>query len=250
MIDVDTLRTNGLAAAKAVFNTTELLERVLTFLPSKDILLTQRVSSDWKAVIEGSVTLQRLLFNVPCHSTSTWVYEKNHETRKRSLKLCDQDTKNAQGESHGRSTTRKLLRTAILNPMVVPLYFQHYSSTIYCTTGVFYDAAIGLHLDAVAFYYSSMKKQSCRQQFLCQPPCTKVYAHYSRLYPCNDNEGLEEADPVVSRTDGVRLGDIMDLLEPFHHLSAIVLYGVIAPYEAEVEAVEKKDGLQYIVGSG
>lgn len=52
--------------------TTELLESILRFLPMKDLLLAQRVSHKWKAVITGNTELQQLLFMAPKESTSRW----------------------------------------------------------------------------------------------------------------------------------------------------------------------------------
>lgn len=51
--------------AAAVFSVPELLEDILSRLPMTELLLSQRVSKQFKATIEGSVKLQRALFFTP-----------------------------------------------------------------------------------------------------------------------------------------------------------------------------------------
>ena len=48
-----------------MFNTAELLETVLLNLPTKDLLLSQRVCRSWQALILTSLHLQRALFLLP-----------------------------------------------------------------------------------------------------------------------------------------------------------------------------------------
>lgn len=57
--------THPTFAAQACFNTTELLEMIMGFLDVKTLLLSQRVSPQFKAVIEGSQLLQPKLFFAP-----------------------------------------------------------------------------------------------------------------------------------------------------------------------------------------
>ena len=51
-----------------VFNTVELLEAILLFLPIRDVLLAQRISKQWHFTITGSRRLQRALFLDPITS--------------------------------------------------------------------------------------------------------------------------------------------------------------------------------------
>jgi len=51
------------AARKAVFNTSELLENIISFLPMRDILTkVQRLSRQWKIVVESSPTIRNKLW--------------------------------------------------------------------------------------------------------------------------------------------------------------------------------------------
>ncbi|KAK5712596.1 hypothetical protein LTR17_017911 [Elasticomyces elasticus] len=49
------------SARTRIFDTTELLEHILLHTPARDVLLAQRVSQRWQAVIKTSLHLQRLL---------------------------------------------------------------------------------------------------------------------------------------------------------------------------------------------
>lgn len=50
------------SAGVNLFNTVELLEIILLYLPIRDILLAQRVNAQWRATINCSNRLQRALF--------------------------------------------------------------------------------------------------------------------------------------------------------------------------------------------
>ncbi|KAM3423861.1 hypothetical protein BST61_g1258 [Cercospora zeina] len=60
-------------AAERAFHVAELLERILLSLLMKDILLNQRVSKFWKALVKNSPKLQQALFYWPDHETQTWM---------------------------------------------------------------------------------------------------------------------------------------------------------------------------------
>ncbi|KAI5360556.1 Putative F-box domain-containing protein [Septoria linicola] len=52
-------------AAATVFSTVELLETILANLPTKDLLLSQRVSTTFRNTIQGSIHLRRALYLSP-----------------------------------------------------------------------------------------------------------------------------------------------------------------------------------------
>jgi hypothetical protein len=56
----------------AVFLTTELLEMILEFLPMRDLLLAQRVTSKWRDVINRSTRMQQTLFFQPRDAETFW----------------------------------------------------------------------------------------------------------------------------------------------------------------------------------
>ncbi|GAB7325416.1 hypothetical protein MBLNU13_g09444t1 [Cladosporium sp. NU13] len=56
------LETSAEAASRRVFQTSELLEMIASFLPMKKIVDVQRVAKQWKNVIAGSPSIQEKLF--------------------------------------------------------------------------------------------------------------------------------------------------------------------------------------------
>ena len=63
-------------AAARVCSLPELLELVLFELPTRDLLLAQRVCQTWQAVISGSPKLQRALYFEPVAGDQTGMHEK------------------------------------------------------------------------------------------------------------------------------------------------------------------------------
>jgi len=67
-------------ARKCVFETNELLEQILLFLPAKNIFSVWRVSKQWAAVIDSSIGLQRKMFlrpdDKPCE---LWTLDVEHK---------------------------------------------------------------------------------------------------------------------------------------------------------------------------
>lgn len=61
--DVD--RTEATLAAQKFFNTTELLENALLFLPLRDLLQAQRISKYVKTLFDSSSAIQKALFFEP-----------------------------------------------------------------------------------------------------------------------------------------------------------------------------------------
>ncbi|KAK3615731.1 hypothetical protein LTR56_026410 [Elasticomyces elasticus] len=74
-------------ASTRVFATTELLEHVLAYVPARDVLLAQRVSQSWQAVIKKSPSLQKLLlFTGQVVDPAIWMTQ--HPTADDSGKAC------------------------------------------------------------------------------------------------------------------------------------------------------------------
>jgi len=59
-------------SAKAVFNTTELLEQILLNLPAKNVFAVQRVNTFFRDVIRGSISIRRALFLEPLSEQTIW----------------------------------------------------------------------------------------------------------------------------------------------------------------------------------
>lgn len=68
------------ALIERVLCTTELLEMILLHLPLKDLLLAQRVSTKWRAIINDSPDLQKALFFRPAVSEVLFFHEVGYQT--------------------------------------------------------------------------------------------------------------------------------------------------------------------------
>jgi hypothetical protein len=65
------------SSRRAVFDTNELLENILSYLPFKELFVLQSVSRQWRGVIASSPGLQETMFLRPHSTTSknTWILE-------------------------------------------------------------------------------------------------------------------------------------------------------------------------------
>ena len=68
-------RVTRRATFEAVLLTTELLKNILQYLPAKDLLLAQRVSKKWRAVVTENDALQKVLFLAPQEPSYRWRYK-------------------------------------------------------------------------------------------------------------------------------------------------------------------------------
>lgn len=78
------------AAVKAsehrTFHVPEVLEAILDKLPAKDLLFSTKVCKTWKAAVDGSTRLQRVLFFLP-EGPASLVFKKGPKGTSRSILL-------------------------------------------------------------------------------------------------------------------------------------------------------------------
>lgn len=99
-------------ARQAVFATSELLEKIILYLPMKTIFGIQRVSQKFKAVIDASPDIQTKIFRrLRGIQPETWVADK---TSKHGVRKFDPEARPA--DLRGRE--EKLLRPVTLNPLL------------------------------------------------------------------------------------------------------------------------------------
>lgn len=67
-----------MSAVYTVLNTSELLESILVYSSTHDVLFHQRVSMQWRDVITGSLKLQQKLFLKPNTDIRCSAIEGNH----------------------------------------------------------------------------------------------------------------------------------------------------------------------------
>lgn len=141
--------------ALQVFNTVELLESILLHLPTKDVLLAQRVSKSWKGTVTGSLRLQKALFLVPCRKAAKtffhewlnpfWSTSTSAEEFYDNFAVTDVTTK---GE-------------IIVNPLLKPML------SLYTASG---EGEFGTNHNITEDIFASQESSSWREMFVTQPP--------------------------------------------------------------------------------
>jgi hypothetical protein len=186
------------SAAEQVFRLPELLETILLHLSQKDLLLSQRVSRNFRGTIFGSIRLQRALFFAPnwdleCRTFDAYA-TNNHPGRK-------------------PENNRLLLRAFPGCYPTVTLVIINDSSQSARNTGEFgrrgsgerwsWDVCISFPADRAPETKPAVlyEEASWRRMFLSQPPCTSL--HLVRRWQRSLN-------PAVVREGGIKMGEFVD----------------------------------------
>ncbi|KAK5137451.1 hypothetical protein LTR08_008429 [Meristemomyces frigidus] len=178
------------SVSDAVFLTTELLENILRFLPMKDLLLSQRVTKKWRAVISESMLLQQALFFLPQEPSGYWELVGAPEVSKASNKLL----RLTKSEYERKSPSSHIFRSGSLNPLVFK------SSPGFCPVGRAEDQGCEV------FDYRSRPSArhadaSWRKMLVVQPPAADLFTHYDyveRGLICMDNNTIPTGATVGS----------------------------------------------------
>ncbi|KAK5680168.1 hypothetical protein LTS10_007095 [Elasticomyces elasticus] len=189
------------SAFNAVLLTTELLEHILSQLPMKDLLLAQRVSSEWRDVICQSPLLQQQLFFLARREEFVW-------------NLTLPDAKTGSGHTLTRLSANTYHRTpdsypnAIhagdSNEMTVQLIdmYNLFDSALNVDKGLPPDT-LELNCKLLAF---SRPTASWRKMFITQPPTHSISTHF-------EFEDLKIIEKDLVCPSGVTMGDIVKSIE-------------------------------------
>ncbi|KAK2734171.1 hypothetical protein FQN55_002912 [Onygenales sp. PD_40] len=171
-------------ASKAL-SVIEILETILLHLPTKDLLLSQRVCRKWKNVIFGSIKLQQELFFYPI------------EPRPFTSRSDSSQTGKEAGDQYYR-----------VNALLCDIVFENWD--IFCHDK-FGHLTMSCNLrDASSEIEKATSNHSAswRRMHLSQPPATVVicYEHESHeRFP-----GCDRPDAMFRNPDGVRMEGIVD----------------------------------------
>lgn len=170
--------------SQETFDTAELLEAILLELPMKDLLLSQKVCKQWKAMVDSSIRVQRKLFMAPAEASDPsipgdFIDPKDIVERLKSVRADKAFMK--QLPKHGFK----------LNPLIV----------------------IGLGGDGKYVYLSpshlpTAKTASCRHMFISQPPLP--LRNWRVSIAIEEEVTLDEYD-----TTGRKLGEIVGKVKPY-----------------------------------
>lgn len=107
---VITRRAARVNTAYTVFYTTELLELILSGLPMKDLLLSQRVSQKWRNVVNTNRRLQEKLFLRSTGVDTHWKLEQSQDPSFRYRTVTRQP--------HAEPGNRNAFNGVIFNPLL------------------------------------------------------------------------------------------------------------------------------------
>ena len=169
-----TLETSPEAALRRVFQTNELLEMIVSYLPMKKIVNVQRVAKQWKNVIAGSPRIQEKLFaRRENKAQEIWVLVKYKPARGRLRdKLHRVENLPAPGNW--------VITPVTLNPMLHEARsWLNPNALVYPVSMMPSRVSVNFCAWANAFRY----EESCmRNMFITDPPCTNVTIEYLIVY--------------------------------------------------------------------
>lgn len=248
-------------SATRVFAIPELLETILFLLPTKDILISQRVAKNWKSTIDGSFLLKQALFIEPIPAETAWVAhihtEKNPHAVSgwenlpnafpiancmvQQLPANEVDTSKLDPEAGWHVSTKVILNTLLHNRG----HWKQYDITDRLERGE------GLRLGRTKTKIQGYGKE----MFLTQPPCKEILLWVNWGRPTH-----------VFNEDGIRFHEILEKVEsapvlPYLPHMFMQAKGCIALTEDEEELVEEirrechgdgveKEGEQEVVQAG
>lgn len=198
-------------AEHAVFNTTELCERILTHLPVRAIIGALRVCKQWKDCVENSPGIKQKLFinaQLPAHSWDTYGHGK-HQVGQRiedapdttrsvaklnGLLMSSSQNRNDSGDVLVRPVrVSPLLRTREPFPHMEKVY--SFDWTVFSTIEGFSTSASGF----------------AALSFLTDPPCRELSVGFRWHSSCPDTEvyGKIGKEYLLSSQDGLTIAHIM-----------------------------------------
>lgn len=201
------------APRRAVFNTAELLEIILLFLPARSVYSACRVSQQWNALVETSIAIQRKLLIKPSTPKQAW------QVIDRSWSVVPAETPPLL-EFNTSTNTPVVVTPVIINPLLAAS-FEPLSLTCHAWP-ISWDAAIFTISD------KTMKKMNlgrpARSSFLSQitdPPCQKValrrrWQSKEKVEPGGRKKtrtGYMNWTVQKSAEDGVTFGDLFHALQ-------------------------------------
>ncbi|USW56029.1 Putative F-box domain-containing protein [Septoria linicola] len=219
--------TRGSAACTKTFNTAELLESILLFLPLRDLLKAQQVCKSWSMSIRASIKAQRALFSEP-QSDETSLFFKWDAMSDNPRPAWPYFHK---GDWISAIDAEPLQPT--LNPLLTRNFFFKPRAGIYPATFItlHHNGIISPHWSeqtGEGVIGPSSKHHLCaihrpeaswREMFVMQPPCEELN------FVCHMKDSAIRYPPervVVQRAEGVRMGDVVEQLRehwfecPFH----------------------------------
>lgn len=181
-----TRQSTRTSVCNAVFMTTKLLEKVLLCLPLKDILLGQRVSKKWQAVIKRSTLIRKALFLLPTGDDKVVLYN-HHPLGNRN--------RHGEGRWIREGDTQAIQQTVTMNPLLRKILSS-------------------LPTDDPEKWWKT--ENSSGDMFICSPRAAGVHI----FGVCNDGEAFVLLKKVKTE-HGVKRTDVVEALRSFHQKDGV-----------------------------
>ena len=254
-------------AAIKVFDTVELTEAVLAYLPLPSLLRAQAVCRDWQSVVKGSSLLQQRLFLEPIKDETVWLVDvTNLSAQQRQLRRDFKSFIRVRAEALRNSDDCKLhhglmLTPASINPLflrtgVLDMRSPHYHES---EIDVKADNGVPVQLTLSIPELEMLRAHTVRDMLLTQPPVRQVCVEAKLID--DDSDQPEEVTihglyflagmprgPAIQIYDGagVKLGSVLQAVEDMSKVSKgfeqvdIHLSGVVEVSAADKQVVQKR----------
>jgi len=158
--------------SEAVLFTTETLENILQHLPSRQLLLMQRVCRKFRNVITGNKSLQQKLFLLPSKVQFCWNYSTRKWGKEFNVPISKGDCDGSTGstEDVSRNHLRAEPSYVFLNPMLLKLRKGSYLMTRDGSADIGHDAELIRPSSLLRDY----PEASWRRMYLTQPPLNSI----------------------------------------------------------------------------
>ncbi|KAK3638694.1 hypothetical protein LTR56_006701 [Elasticomyces elasticus] len=188
------------AAFNAVLLTTELLENILQHLPTRDLLLSQRVSRKWRSIISQSADPQQQLSMLPREAEFAWEFLKapdGPEGPRRLMKVPLETYRQKRDELRERGGDR-VFQSGVRNTLLCKDYGDEGMNI---SLEYFPAEYIELKRDLAALHKQGEPSASWRKMYLTQPTSLECYGFHNLF------EG-GALNAITGYPDGVKAGDI------------------------------------------
>jgi len=196
------------AVRKAVLETNELLEAVLSQLPMQNLLLVRRVCKAWNALILTSPRILRKLFLAPERDTKEWII--NRETRV----VMQYSESNIKRYGRQGSDRQGSIITGKLNPLLLTGETDEVKNAM--THEQRYERCETLTLTCRPnLRLLGLPNRLVHRMYVCQPPCIKfdMYIEYYQAKPRRKVPSFwsppKKVRVLVENAKGVTFADVL-----------------------------------------
>jgi len=188
---------------RVVFETVEILENILLFLPAKELFGVQCVSSLFRDIVTTSPSIQDKLFlQLRNEPRETWMLN-DHEAEPRWWKRDYVSKRRFTSWTNGEKTEGSLFTPVQLNPLLSNTCSQKYP----VATGRL--SSVNLECLSLEFQMPLCLKDSWMDTYVSDPPCLKVQMQVDFAVP-TDPEHTGSAKKTFESDRPLTIGEMLE----------------------------------------